>query len=353
MRVFLESVKEQLEEPWILAAAIFLGSVLAAWIAAWIMRRVLGTVARKTKTDLDDRIIEALNRPVFMSVIFYGLSWIADVLPMPHRAYWITYSILKTLAVWVWAVAGFRIAKALLETVSQTATVGAVIQERTVPVFTMIMKVVVVAVAIYFIFISWGIDLTAWMASAGIIGIAVGFAAKDTLANLFSGLFIIADAPYQIGDYIVLDDGLRGQVTAIGIRSTRILTRDDVEITVPNAVISNSKIVNEAGGPLPHQRVRIAVDVAYGSDIDRAREVLLTCADAEGVVPEPKPRVRFRRFGASGLEFELLCWIEHPEPRGRVTDKLNCKVYKKLNEAGIEIPYSKHDVYIKEMAKGG
>jgi len=352
MRDFLDSVKEQLEEPWVLALAIFLGSIIAAWIAAWIMRRVLGALAGKTKTDLDDRIIEALNRPVEISVILYGLSWIADVLPVPGRAYWVTFSVLKTLAVWVWAVAAFQIVRAVLETVSKTATVGGVIQERTVPVFTMILKVAVVAVAIYFVFISWGIDLTAWMASAGIIGIAVGFAAKDTLANLFSGLFIIADAPYQLGDYIVLDGGLRGKVTAIGIRSTRILTRDDVEITLPNAVISNSKIVNEAGGPNPGQRVRIAVDVAYGSDIDKAREVLLSCADVQGVVPEPNPRVRFRRFGASGLEFELLCWIRHPELRGRVTDKLNSTVYKKLNEAGIEIPYSKHDVYIKEMAKG-
>ncbi|OQW99996.1 MAG: hypothetical protein BWK74_00755 [Desulfobacteraceae bacterium A6] len=91
-------------------------------------------------------------------------------------------------------------------------------------------------------------DLTAWVASAGIIGLALSFAAKDTLANLFSGVFILADAPYKIGDFIVLDSGERGEVTNIGIRSTRLLTRSDIEITVPNSIMGNTRIINEAGG---------------------------------------------------------------------------------------------------------
>ncbi|MFT5274966.1 MAG: MscS family membrane protein [Cryomorphaceae bacterium] len=86
--------------------------------------------------------------------------------------------------------------------------------------------------------------MTAWLASAGIIGIAVGFAAKDTLANLFSGVFILADSPYKLGDYVVLEDNSRGKVTQISLRSTRMLTRDDVEVTVPNSITGNTKIIN-------------------------------------------------------------------------------------------------------------
>jgi MscS family membrane protein len=82
------------------------------------------------------------------------------------------------------------------------------------------------------------------LASAGIIGIAVGFAAKDTLANLFSGVFILADSPYKLGDYVVLEDNSRGKVTQISLRSTRMLTRDDVEVTVPNSITGNTKIIN-------------------------------------------------------------------------------------------------------------
>jgi MscS family membrane protein len=286
---------------------------------------------------------------VFLSTIFYGLSWISDILPMPARAYWVVYAVLKTLSIWVWSSAALQIGAALLDTVAKSDRAGSLIQPRTMPVFEMLTKVLVIAVAVYFMFLAWDIDLTAWLASAGIIGIAVGFAAKDTLANLFSGLFIIADAPYQLGEYIRLDGGLRGMVTAIGIRSTRILTRDDVEITVPNSLISNSKIVNESGGPHVKQRLRIKVDVAYGSDIKQVRETLMSVAKGPEVCRTPAPRVRFRRFGDSGLAFELLFWIGTPDVRGRVLDRLNGDVYDAFLRDGIEIPFAKQDLYIKEM----
>jgi small-conductance mechanosensitive channel len=137
-------------------------------------------------------------------------------------------------------------------------------------------------------------------------------------------------------------------VVDIGIRSTRILTRDDIEVTVPNAVIASSKIVNETSGRHPKMRVRVKIGVAYGSDVDEVRTVLLSCVEGvEHVAAEPAPRVRFRAFGDSALLFELLTWVDEPVFRGRVLDALNAKVYKALNGAGIEIPYNKMDVYIK------
>ena len=210
--------------------------------------------------------------------------------------------------------------------------------------------ILIVVLAVYVIFSAWKVDMTAWLASAGIVGIAVGFAAKDTLANLFSGVFIMADAPYKIGDFVVLESGERGEITHIGIRSTRMRTRDDIEITVPNSVMGNTMIVNESGGPEEKFRIRVAVGVAYGSDIDKVRAVLMDIAlTDENVCEDPEPRVRFRQFGPSSLDFELLCWVEQPVLRGRVLDILNGKVYKRFIEENIEIPYSKHDLYIKQM----
>ena len=101
-------------------------------------------------------------------------------------------------------------------------------------------------------------------------------------------------------------------------------------------------------------RIRIIVSVAYGSDVDRAREVLLSCADGvEHVCREPAPSVRFIEFGDSGLILHLRVLVEEPVYVGSVTDALNTRVYKALNEAGIEIPYAKHDVFIKQMPTGG
>jgi small-conductance mechanosensitive channel len=116
--------------------------------------------------------------------------------------------------------------------------------------------------------------------------------------------------------------------------------------------MGNSKITNQSGGPDPKFRIRVKIGVAYGTDIDRVREILMEIALAEALVTKtPEPRVRFRVFGASSLDFELLCWIEDPELRGRTLDKLNVEVYHKFNDQNIEIPYSNQDLYIKELPK--
>ncbi|MFB3082861.1 MAG: mechanosensitive ion channel family protein, partial [Gammaproteobacteria bacterium] len=189
-----------------------------------------------------------------------------------------------------------------------------------------------------------------WLASAGIVGLALSFAAKDTLANLFAGMAILVDAPYKLGDFIILETGERGEVTNIGMRSTRILTRDDVEITIPNGLMGNSKIVNQSGGPHTNYRIRIKISCAYGSDIDHVRQLLMNAAEEEpGVCESPEPRVRFRSFGDSGLAFELLCWVRLPVMRGQIEDKLNCDIYKRFAKEGIEIPYPKQDVYVRHL----
>jgi len=213
-----------------------------------------------------------------------------------------------------------------------------------------VMKVALVALTGYFLFLAWRIDVTAWLASAGIVGLALSFAAKDTLSNLFAGVSIIMDAPYKTGDFIVLDSGERGVVTEIGLRSTRILTRDDIEITVPNGIIGNAKIINEAGGPSERHRIRVAVGVAYGSDIDHVIETLQkVAADNADIVADPAPRVRFRLFGDFSLNFELLGWISQPVDRGRVKHELNCAIYKAFGDNGIEIPFPQRDLHVRTM----
>jgi small-conductance mechanosensitive channel len=252
----------------------------------------------------------------------------------------------------IWSVFLIRTLRLFIKAVSDRSDAHSIIRPQTQPLFNNIVLVVVLALSVYLVFSTWHIDMTAWLASAGIIGIAVGFAAKDTLANLFAGVFILADTPYKIGDYVVLDTGERGKVTHIGIRSTRILTRDDVEITIPNSIMGNTRVTNQSGGPHEKFRTRVPVGVAYGSDIDQVRRVLLEIATQEPeVCKDPEPRVRFRKFGASSLDFELLCWVDNPEFRGRVVDALNSTIYKRFKVEGIEIPYSKHDVFIKELPR--
>jgi MscS family membrane protein len=228
----------------------------------------------------------------------------------------------------------------------------AIVEERTIPLFDLIFIIVIVGMAAYALLMVWDIDPTAWLASAGVIGIAVGFAARDTLANLFAGFFIIADAPYKLGDYIVLDTGDRGEITGIGIRSTRLLTRDDVEIIVPNSEMANAKIYNESGGRWVKFRIRLKIGVAYGSDVEAVVDLIEKVAlDHDTVCKDPEPRVRMRGFGDSSLDFELLCWVNHPSERGLVTHELYMKIYKELGRAKIEIPFPQRDVWVRDPGK--
>lgn len=342
----------QLLESWPIIGALIIVIVafIVGRIAVTVISRVLGQITSRTSSTMDDQLLKLLKRPVFLTVFFSGLSIATLTLGLPEAFETNLLRLLRSILILVWAGAAFPAAHILLVNLSHDDSRFKVIEGRTLPLFDISTKVLIFAVAGYMLLQVWGIDATAWLASAGVLGLALGFAAKDTLANLFSGFFIVADAPYQIGDYIVLDSGERGRVTNVGIRSTRILTRDDVEITLPNALIANGKIINESGGPHLKRRLRIKVGAAYGSDVDQVCSVLKAVADEhEDVCPDPPSRVRMRGFGASSLDFELLCWVVEPEQRGKMSHELYMRVYKAFDAAGIEIPFDKHDVYVKEM----
>jgi MscS family membrane protein len=328
--------------------------IVFSFIVAWIFDRVIITtlkkLADKTKFELDNDLFDLLHSPIYYSLLLLGFSnaWLIISPPVAYSA--IGFSLIKSLVLIVWASFLLRSSRALFLGLAQYENRFRVVHQQTLPLFLNMINIFIVVMMVYLIFSAWHVDMTAWLASAGIVGIAVGFAAKDTLANLFSGVFIMADAPYKIGDFIVLDTLERGEVTHIGIRSTRILTRDDVEVTIPNSVIGNTKITNESGGPNEKYRCRIPVGVAYGSDIAKVREILMAIAEAESnVCIRPEHRVRLRKFGPSSLDFELLVWIERPVLRGRVVDTLLSDIYQQFIEHHIEIPYSKHDLYIKDL----
>jgi len=293
-----------------------------------------------------------LHRPVFVTVLVAGLYLALIQLDLGDGAMKFFKRSLKTVIIITWMIFTFRATSIILELLSRAEKRFTAIQPSTVSLFEQVFKIALAGAAVYFLFLTWGVDVGAWLAGAGIVGIAVGFAAKDTLANIFSGLFILADGPYHMGDFVVLDSGERGVVTHIGLRSTRLLTRDDIEITIPNAVMANAKILNESGGRWEKERIRVKVGVAYGSDIDQVESVLLDVALSHPEIDQdPAPRVRFRSSGSSGLEFELLGWIHEPVLKGRVLHELNSAIYKNFAKEEIEIPYPKHDVYLHHPEK--
>ena len=331
------------------ALVIVVVAFIVAKVAEKLVTGTVGRLVRRTRTDFDDILIASLRRPIFMSLFLAGLAAATYQLDLGAGLTRITVAALATIAIFVWLVFAVKLSGLVLRALSTLRGRYEFIQPSTLPLFDNTAKIVLVGAAVYFVFLAWGINVSALLASAGIVGLALSFAARDALSNIFGGMSILADRPYRVGDYINLDTGERGEVTSIGLRSTRLLTRDDVEVSIPNSVMGNAKIINETGGPHEKFRLRVNVGVAYGSDIDQVETVLLDVAARHGeLCTTPEPRVRFRTFGDSSLDFELLAWVPQPVLRGRLQHELNGAVYKAFHAAGIEIPFPQRDVHIKQ-----
>ncbi len=338
--------------PWL----IFLLALFASWlfcrIATPVFFGLLSVLSSKTKSDFDDKLFKIIE-PAVSKSLFFVLVYFSFLFSKPVEQYEaIVLKLILTIVLIIWAKPLTRLSALILHQLSLRK--NSFVKKETLALFKNISFVIIWSLLIYFAFLLWGISLTAWLASAGIVGIAVGFAAKDTLANLISGIFILADAPYKVGDIIVLDTNEKGEVIHVGLRSTRVRTFDGVEITIPNSTMGNSKIINETGVHVDKKvRLRIPVSISYEDDIDRAEEILLNIAnDDEFVCEDPKAQVRFLAFGASSLDLELRVWVKEPADRGRTLDRLNRKILNEFRSAHIEIPYNKMDIYIKEHESG-
>lgn len=328
-------------------------SAVLAMIVDILGREYLNRVAKKTESNFDDRAVELLRHPIALSIFLGGIGYTIARIDLPDATRFLCRAILLSVAVLYWSGVAMRGATLILNYLTEHQERWSIIQPRTLPIFDMFARVFLTLLSIYFLLLAWNINVTAWLASAGIVGIAVAYAAQDTLASLFAGVAILADAPYKLDDYVILDNGLEGQVIRIGFRSTRILTLDDVEIVVPNANMASSIITNMSGGPHPHTRLSIPVGVAYGSDIDAVRALLLEQAPLlPHVVLDNdtiKPRVRFTTMGASSLDFVLQVWLDDAMFQADVLSQANFLIYKALIAANIEIPYTKQDVYLYTM----
>ncbi len=351
-------MRHQLEElvarlgpnPWVQSLLILVLSLAVAKLAEWVSANLLPRLTRRTETEIDDQFFEILQRPVSASFLLIGIHF--SLLPLTIVEPFDRYlgSLLATMAVFVWLGFALRFSNLVLQTLSRKRDIFTFVQPQTLPVLENAATVLLVGGATYFLLLAWHVSVSGWLASAGIAGLAIGLAAKDTLANLFAGVSILADAPFTVGDFIILESGERGEIIRIGIRSSRLLTRDDLEIVLPNSILANSKIINEAGGPTRQRRVRVSVQVAYDSDIDLVRRVLLEVANSHSqVMTEPEPRVRFREFQDSGLRFELLTWVAEPVLRGRVLDALNSAVFQRFQAEGICFPYPSRDIYLHQV----
>lgn len=338
--------------PWVAALILIAAGLIVAKIAEFVIVRIASRMLAKSESRIDDSVARLLHKPIFTSIALAGLIVASHTLQdqLGESLLLFILALLKSLIILSWVLFLMRATGPVLRSMESNRNRFEFAQKDTVPLIRNLAIVLLVLAGTYAILLAWDINVTGLVASAGIVGLALSFAAQDTLSHLFAGVAILADRPYRIGDYIVLDTGERGEVTAIGLRSTRLMTRDDVEVSIPNGVMGSAKIVNESGGGDTRYRMRVNVGVAYGSDLDQVLRVLEEIALAnQAICRKPEPRVRFRAFGPSSLEFELLAWIEEPSLRGLLVHEMNCAIYRRFREENIVIPFPQQDVWVRQL----
>ncbi|MEJ2690140.1 MAG: mechanosensitive ion channel [Deltaproteobacteria bacterium] len=334
---------------WLQRLLIVIAYAILAKLVDLFVNRVLARLTARTKMTLDDRIIAFLHTPVIWTVFTIGILHALSI-PPPLEPPWNTAlpNLAKTLIIVLWGFAFLRLFNQVADLSFAEAISRGKIGQDLYNLIYNLAKVVLVAAAVLWILAVWQVNLTPMFASAGIAGIAIALAAKDTLANFFGGISIFVDRTYKVGDYIIIDSNDRGEVVDIGIRSTRIKTRDDVLITIPNSLLANAKIINESA-PEPRFRIRVPVGVAYESDLDQVEDVLLRVALTNpAVVRDPAPRVRVRAFADSSVNFELLCWLEDPSFKGREIHNILKAIFKTFKQEGISIPFPQRDVHLQQ-----
>jgi MscS family membrane protein len=328
--------------------AVLVVSVVAAVGMEFAVLRVARRYVKTTDSAYDDIVISSLRAPLVVTAALAGVYLLTQV-PSVRSSVLVSPQVLDgvfgrpslSVIVLVWAYGANTVVNRLVAAVNAEGG-----RFDFAPVFSNVWTLAVLVGSVGTLLWLWGIEITPLLGAAGVAGIAVGFAAKDTVANFFGGIALYFDDTYKIGDYIVLDDGTAGTVIKVGVRSTTLLTRDEVMVTVPNAALNAAKVTNESA-PQRRRRVRVPIGVAYGTDVDAVEALAVDVALAEPLVLDsPRPRARLRSFGDSALQYEILCWVNGPTRRRRAQHELNRALYKALAEADIEIPYPKRDVTV-------
>ncbi|HHE07347.1 MAG TPA: mechanosensitive ion channel [Chlorobaculum parvum] len=194
---------------------------------------------------------------------------------------------------------------------------------------------------------SAGIDLSTLTVLSGTIGLGIGFGLQNIADNFFSGLIILLERPVKVGDRIQVGD-INGDVVRIAIRSTTVLTNDNINIIIPNSEFVSKQVINWSHNDR-NLRVSVSVGVSYSSNPEQVKSVLLGVADNHpDILAKPEPAVLFTGFGDSSLDFVLLVWTQTRIQAPRfLQSELNYRIFDAFSKHGIEIPFPQNDLHIR------
>jgi len=211
-----------------------------------------------------------------------------------------------------------------------------------------IIRYVLTIVGVFVALSTIGVNMSAVFAAAAVLLVGIGFGLQKMAENFISGLILLVERPVRKGDFIEVA-GVLGTVEDIGLRATKVVSRDAVTVIVPNAELVSGTVINHSV-PTSTQRIWVRVGVAYGTDLEVARRLLLRVAAEEGMVLEqPAPEVRHDGFGESSIDLALVCWIAQARDDLPIISNLRFAIDRAFRAGKIEIPFPQRDLHVKTM----
>ncbi|MFP4424335.1 MAG: mechanosensitive ion channel family protein [Candidatus Woesearchaeota archaeon] len=335
--------------PYVAALLIVASFFVFSKIAVLIIERIIVQFTKRTKTKVDDKLIERTKTPISILLIVIGIRLGLAYLVMTPTVERIVTGIAEGALIMVCTWIAIRIADVLIlnwgkKWADKTENS---LDDQLVRLFHRASGIILFIMGILLILTNSGIEIGPLLASLGIGGLAIAFAMQQTLGNFFGGISLVLDKNIKHGDLISLDDGTMGTIEDIGFRSTKVKNFDQEIIIVPNGILANAKFKNVA---LPATDVRVVVpfSVAYGTDIKEVRDMVLKEINKiKGIAKEPEPFVMFLEMADSSLNFKAFYYVDHYDKRYDALEEGNERIYNLLNKHNINIPFPQMDVHLK------
>jgi small-conductance mechanosensitive channel len=332
-----------------MAVAIFAG----VWVSlSFLISNLFNTYVRrwaaKTQTRFDKILVDTLHGPLLVFLLLLGghiLLGAVELTPKMARFANVGVS-LATAMVMIFAALKFY--HSLLREYGERYEPI----KPSLGILNLLGKALIILIGLLITLDSLSISITPLLTTLGIGGVAVAFAFKDTLANFFAGLYVLADRPIRVGDFVKIEGGPEGYVENIGWRSTRIRTLANNIAVLPNSKVSESLITNFF---LPERSMSfgLPIHISYQNDPRKIEAILLEEAvratrEVEGLLPDPAPLVRLiPGFGESSLNFTLICQIREFVDQYSVQHELRHRILARFQKEGIEIPYPQQIVHLR------
>jgi small-conductance mechanosensitive channel len=342
-------------EEWV-QIGISLGIVVVALVLTrpilnFILDKIFSRFTNWTSSNLDDVVIAALRPPLYWVVVaiaiqigFTRIEFTSEQFSdIADDVFFVLFSLLVMVSLW-------RVISQVSDWYAEEVApkTDTTLDEQIIPFAKRILLILLVAIVAIIVLGYFEVEISGLVATLGIGSLAIALAAQAALSDTISGFMIMIDQPFRIGDRIEIAElNTWGDVVDIGLRSTRIRTRDNRMVIIPNSVIAKSLVVNHAY-PDVEYRIQVHIGVAYGTDLEYARETIVNAVrQVEGVLPHHPVEALFLEFGDSALIFRVRWWIETYVDTRRMFDKVNTAVYYALEQANIEVPPPQIEVFHK------